>query len=186
VGRRPDLQNKYKMPKSQRPDGTVAGSTKRLASSFYQLKTGHCLTGEYLHWTKSRSTPQCWRCRCPKQTRNHLLKRCSRWKKEQKDLWEEVWKETGKGRKWWKVHELFAERRCSQVLLDFLSSTDIGKIVPAEEGDDAESEASEWELWERAEQEEERRVEAETLGMEVEEPPLFLPTPPFMASEEAE
>jgi len=58
--------------------------------------------------------------------------------------------------------------------------------VPAEEGDDAESEASEWELRERAEQQEERRVEAETLGMEVEEPPLFLPTPPFMASEEAE
>ena len=97
-----------------------------------------------------------------------------------------MWKETGKGRKWWKVHELFAEWTCSQVLLDFLSSMDIGKIVPAEEGDDAESEASEWELWERAEQEEERRVEAETLGMEAEEPPLFLPTPPFMASEEAE
>ena len=43
-----------------------------------------------------------------------------------------------------------------------------------------------WELRERAEQEEERRVEAETLGMEVEEPPHFHPTPPFMASEEAE
>jgi len=53
-------------------------------------------------------------------------------------------------------------------------------IVPAQEGDDAASEASEWELWERAEQEEERRVEAETLGMEVEEPPVILPTPPFM------
>jgi len=97
-----------------------------------------------------------------------------------------VWKETGKGREWWKVHELFTERTCSQALLDFLSLTDIGKIVPVEEGDDAESEASEWKLWERAEQEEERRVEVETLGMEVEEPPLFLPTPPFMASEEAE
>jgi len=114
------------------------------------------------------------------------LKRYPRWKKEQKDLWEEVWKEIGKGREQWKVHELFAERTCSQVLQDFLSSTDIGKIVPVEEGNDAESEASECKLWERAEQEEERRVEAETLGMEVEEPPLFLPTPPFMASEEAE
>jgi len=97
-----------------------------------------------------------------------------------------VWKETGKRRERWKVHELFAELTCSQALLDFLSSTDIGKIVPAEEGDNAESEASEWELRERAEQEEERMVEAETLGMEVEEPPLFLPTPPFMVSEEAE
>jgi len=50
-------RKKYKMPESQRPDGTVAGSTKRLAARFYQLKMGHCLTGEYLHWTKSRPTP---------------------------------------------------------------------------------------------------------------------------------
>ena len=40
---------KHRMPKRQKPDGTVAGSTKRLASRFYQLKTGHCLTGQYLN-----------------------------------------------------------------------------------------------------------------------------------------
>ena len=33
-------KKKYRMPRSQRPDGVVAGSTKRLASRFYQLKTG--------------------------------------------------------------------------------------------------------------------------------------------------
>jgi len=33
---------------SQRPDGTVTGSNKRLASRFYQIKTGHCLSGQYL------------------------------------------------------------------------------------------------------------------------------------------
>jgi len=47
---------KYRMPKGQKPDGVVAGSTKRLASRFYQLKTGHCLTGQYLNWTKNRPT----------------------------------------------------------------------------------------------------------------------------------
>jgi len=58
--------------------------------------------------------------------------------------------------------------------------------VPAvEEEDDVGSEASEWELRERQEREEERR--AEELGAEDElavgeEPPLFLPTPSFMAS----
>jgi len=36
---------KYRMPRSQRPDGTVAGSTKKLASRFYQLKTGHARIG---------------------------------------------------------------------------------------------------------------------------------------------
>jgi hypothetical protein len=55
--------------------------------------------------------------------------------------------------------------------------------TPAEE--DAQSEASEWELRERREMEEERRAEAEELGGEVEEP-LFLPTPTFVASAEEE
>ena len=45
---------------------------------------------------------------------------------------------------------------------------------------------SEWELRERRERKEERRVEAEELGAGEElgggEQPLFLPTPPFMAS----
>jgi len=45
------------MPKSQRPDGTVAGSSKRLASRFYQLKTGRCLSGQYLIWPKNQPTP---------------------------------------------------------------------------------------------------------------------------------
>ena len=77
---------------------------------------------------------------------------------------------------------------CSQAVLDILSSTEVGKIVPAESRDeDAESEASEWELRERTEREEERR--AEELGAQEEgeeEHGLFLPTPPFMASSEPE
>ena len=70
------------------------------------------------------------------------------------------------------------------MVLDFLFSTDVGRIVPAVEVDDTESEASEWELRERREREEERRAAAEALGDG--EEPLFLPTPPSMASAEAE
>ena len=46
-------KKKYRMPKSQRPDGTVAGSSERCASSFYQVKTDHYLYGQYLQWTKN-------------------------------------------------------------------------------------------------------------------------------------
>ena len=73
-------------------------------------------------------------------------------------------------------------------MLDFLFSTDVGRLVPPlEEGGDAGSEVSEWELRERWEWEEERQAEAEELGAAAEwgtgeEPPLFLPTPSFMAS----
>jgi len=182
-------KKKYKMLKSQKPDGTVAGSAKRLASRFYQLKMGHCLTGEYLHWSKSRSTPRCWWCRCPKQTRDHLLKRCPRWKEEQKVLWQKVEEETGRGRERWKAHELFAEGgQCSQAILDSLASTDVGKTVPPVAKDrDGGSEVSEGELRERAELEDEKRTEE--LGAEDETgagegTPLFLLTPSFMASVE--
>jgi len=41
-------KTKYRMTKSQRPDGVVAGSTKRLASRYYQLKTGHARSGPNL------------------------------------------------------------------------------------------------------------------------------------------
>jgi len=73
--------------------------------------------------------------------------------------------------------------------LDFLSSTDVGKTVPAAEVDDAASEASEWELREAEEREAERRVEelgAEDQGGIQEEHRLFHPTPSFMASARTE
>jgi len=96
-------------------------------------------------------------------------------------LWGEVYKETGRGKRRWRAHGLFADQRCSQVLLDSLTTTDVRRIVPpVEEEADARSEVSEWELRERREREEERRVEAEALGAGAEL--LFLPTPPFMTS----
>ena len=61
-------KKKYRMPKSQEPDGAVADSTKRLASRYYQVKTGRAHTGQYLHWAKVRPDAQCWWCKCPSQT----------------------------------------------------------------------------------------------------------------------
>ena len=63
---------------------------------------------------------------------------------------------------------------CSQAVLDFLFTTEVERPVPA--GKWAHSEASEWERRERREREEEQRVEAEELGAEREEQPLFLLT----------
>ena len=73
---------KYRPIQKQIPDPTVARSRKRLASRFYQLKTGHARTGEYLHKVKSRPFAQCWWCerRNTKQTREHLFKKCPAWK----------------------------------------------------------------------------------------------------------
>jgi hypothetical protein len=91
--------------------------------------------------------------------------------------------ETGRWKSRWKVRDLLANEGCSRAVLDFLATTDVGRLAPAPAEEDAQSEASEWELRERSDREEERRVEAEELGAEVEEP-LFLPTPAFMAAED--
>jgi len=177
-------KTKHRMPKSQTPDGMVAWSNKRLASRFYQAKTWHCLTGQYLHWTKNRTTPQCWWRRYQIQTREHLFRVCLEWKGQQKILWAEVWKEIGKWKSRWKIRNPLADGRCNQAVLGFLSATDVGRRVPVEEV--AES-VSEWELRQRRELEEERRVEAEEqcaageLGAG-EELPLFLSATSFMAS----
>ena len=177
-------KQKYRLPEAHKPDAMVAGSTKRLASRFYQLKAGHCRTGQYLHWAKDRPDPQSWWCQRGSQTREHLFKGCPKWKGEQKILWAEVRKETGRGESRWMIRDLFADRRCSQPVFPHFYRC--GENSAGWE-EDARSEASEWELRERMEREEERRAEAEALGAEDEtgtgeEPPLFLPTPSFMAS----
>jgi len=168
-------KTKYRMLKSQKPDGAVTGSTKSLASRFYQIKTRHCLTGRYLHWTTNRATPQCW-CRYRTQTRDHLFKERPKWKPQQKILWAEVRKVTGRWKDRWKVRDLLADGRCSLAVLDFLSTTDVGRRVPAEE-DDAVSAVSKLEVREWLE---EQGAGAEDLGAGG--TPLFLPTPEFMAS----
>ena len=103
----------------------------------------------------------------------------------------EVRKETGRWKNRWRIRDLFADRRCSQAVLDFLTATDVGRIVPAAvEEDGAGSEASEWERRERREREEEGsggggaggRGRAGAGG----DTPLFLRTPSFMASAEEE
>ena len=98
-----------------------------------------------------------------------------------------MWGETGRWKSRWKIQDLLADGRCSQAVLGFLSATDVGRRAPAEE--DAESEASEWELRECGSGK--KRGGAEGLGAEGElgdgeELPLFLPTPFFTASADDE
>ena len=169
----------------------VADTTKRLASRFYQLKTGHARIRQYLHWAKVHPNAQCWWCKCPSQTRDRLFKVCPEWKVQQKVLLAEVQKETGRWKSRWKIRDLLADKRCGKAVLDFLTATDVGRLVPPVGEDGAGSQTSEWELRERREWEEEQEAGTEELGAARgsdtwEILPLFLPTPSFMASADEE
>jgi len=154
----------------------VARANKRLAARFYQLKTGHCLTGQYLAWTTRRLDASCWWCQHSIQSREHLFKNCPQWKSQQKTLWATVLDETKKlpgptkGRDRTNIAELLADERCSQAVLVFLATTDVGRTSGppvAADGDGEASEASEWDAREQAEREAERREEEPVLGAEV-------------------
>jgi hypothetical protein len=125
---------KYRLPAAQRVEKIVAGSPKRVAARYYQLKTGHCLTGQYLKWTKSRGSAKCGWCSYEVQTREHLFKNCPRWKLQQKNLWAEVRRDTGRGRNRFRIRDLFADERCTRAILYFLRATRVGRGVGEEEG----------------------------------------------------
>jgi len=88
-----------------------------------------------------------------------------------------VKKETGRWKDRWKVRDLLADGRCSRAVLDYLSTTDVGRRVPGAEEDDAVSAVSELEVREWLEEQGEGAKEPDAGGT-----PLFLPTPDFMAS----
>jgi len=120
-------------------------------------------------------TSTCWRCQYSIQTREHLFKNYPQWRSQQKTLWTTVLKETRKlpgptrGRYRTSIAELLADERCSQAVLKFLATTDVGRTSGppvAEAEEDAASEASEWEARDQAERAWERREEEERLGAE--------------------
>ena len=56
------LNKVYVLRKEDKPDPTPARAEKRTAARFYQLKSGHALTGVYLKSTDNRPDDHCWWC----------------------------------------------------------------------------------------------------------------------------
>jgi len=122
-------------------DPTPAKAPKRIAARFYQLKSGQALTATHMKKIKKQEDDQCWWCFRSKQTREHLFKHCSTWRSQQNAMWALVAKETKRRKRRWKMAELFADERCSGPILEFLRTTDVGRMVPPLRAD-TESEES--------------------------------------------
>jgi len=86
----------------------------------YQLKTGHCLTEQYLQWITRMPDDKYWWCNYETQTGEHLFKYCPQWKRQHQALWAVVREETGR------CKGLFADERCSKAILDFLATKEVG------------------------------------------------------------
>ena len=80
-----------------------------------------------------------------------------KWERQQKNLWAELRRETGRGKDRFKVQDLFTDERCSQTVVDFLTTADVGRRLSEMAEEDTQSEASDWGV---SEWEERRREEA--------------------------
>jgi hypothetical protein len=131
----------YQAPEHQKPDPAAMTTTKRIATRYFQLKTTHALTGTHLKRIKTIDDDRCWWCNNgERQTVQHLLKDCKRWRQERRKL-----KKAVKPAVWNHINiaHLFANRKTTQDILEFLKNTEVG------------NRKTEKELWK---QEEERDV----------------------------
>jgi len=103
----------HKMPESHKPEGAVAGSTKCLASRYYQLKEVHCCIGQYLHWAIVRTTAQCWWC-SPLANERPPLQGVSGMEDAAEDSVSGVQKETGRWKSRRRIRDLLADEMCSR------------------------------------------------------------------------
>ena len=77
----------YHPPKGWKLDPVAADTYKRLASRYYQFKTGHAPIGTYLHRIKARDSPRCLGCSRGNETVNHLLISCRQWRHQREKLY---------------------------------------------------------------------------------------------------
>ena len=117
-----------------------------LAGRFHRLRTGHCPTGQCLEWTKNSDTAECGWCRDTRHRQENTYPRtardgsASRRSCEQKILWAEVRKETGKWKWRFNIRDLLTDERCARSILDFLHTTKVERrvgprVVPPKPGE---------------------------------------------------
>lgn len=118
----------YRMARGWGLDRVAAKAPKRLASRYYQLKTGHAPTGAYLHRIQARDSPKCEICGASRETVPHILFECRGRRKARRELYRGLAKagipiptaaeDDPEAR-------LFSEPRATAALLQFVSSADL-------------------------------------------------------------
>ena len=108
---------------------------KNIALRYFRFAANTGLTAKYLKLIGKRNDDKCWWCpEALPQNREHLFKECRKWRRQQEKLWKRLG-QVGLT----KAHALstiFAEPQATSSILEFLESTNVGKV-----GDEAETAA---------------------------------------------
>ncbi len=119
-------------------NAVLGNAPKKYAARYFQLKVGHGAVGTYLAQIGRIETPECWWCREPAQTVEHLYAKCRRWRRERRKLIRELekdgvtWQAQGQAEKRW-MASLLANEKAILPLIKFLRATEIGAREGARE-----------------------------------------------------
>ncbi|EED23614.1 reverse transcriptase, putative [Talaromyces stipitatus ATCC 10500] len=118
----------YKMPRGWNLDPVAGKAPKRLASRYYQLKTGHAPIGTYLYRIGQRESPECQACKEPHETVRHVLFECRGRRAGRRTLYQAL-KKAGVPLPTAAEEDpeasLFAEPRATQGLLQFVAEANL-------------------------------------------------------------
>jgi len=128
--RKPESRNTYKLlDKNQRIDPPAAGAKKKLACLFYQLKSGHAYTAEFLCRIGECNSRICSNCENGRiQTVRHLMLDCRKWRRERDIMWYEIKKANSTLRRnWAHLCDIFTDEKATAPILKLIQSTGIGR-----------------------------------------------------------
>ena len=107
----------------------VAAAPKKVASRYYQLKTGHAVIGAYLRKVQARESEACQGCQAPSETVHHLLFECREWRKQRRAFYkalQEVNVALPTAAEDYPAGRLLGDLRATKAVLQFLGDTTIG------------------------------------------------------------
>ncbi|OJD27703.1 hypothetical protein ACJ73_00913 [Blastomyces percursus] len=135
----------YQPPGGWRLDPEAAQAPKRVARLYYQFKTGHAPTAEYLHRIGARGSPRCGECSDGHETVAHLLFNCRQWRRQREALFKAL--DEAKVIRPGPTEEapearLFADRKATKALLEY-----IGAITAQRSEQQAAEEALRADCW---------------------------------------
>jgi hypothetical protein len=107
----------------------LASAPKKIASRYYQLKTGHAAIGAYLQKVQAQDSGACHSCQAPNETVYHLLFECREWRRQREALYRALGQakvalptaaeDHPEGR-------ILGDPRATKAVLQFLTDTTIG------------------------------------------------------------
>ena len=74
-------------------NSVLGNAPKKYVARYFQLKVGYGAGRTYLARIGRIETPECWWCREPVQSVEHLYTRCRRWRRKRRKLVRELEKE---------------------------------------------------------------------------------------------